>query len=80
MSNLEIAKQIVNENFSNADCGIFDCRSWTGDDMTTLYDKDGLVVDICYYYSYFEVFGLTEKEFKELEEFYEELRRRKYER
>jgi len=32
------------------------------------------VIDICYYYEYFEVFGLTDDEFKELCSFYEELK------
>ena len=70
---LEIAKKVIKENYKDADCGIFDCRNLAGDSMTTIYDEDGLQIDICYGYSYFEVFGLTNKEFQELEKYYEEL-------
>lgn len=70
MSNLEIAKKIIKENIKDADCGLFDCRNIMGDPMNTIYHKDGLVVDICYKYSYFEVFGLTDDEFSELLEYY----------
>lgn len=38
--------------------------------MSTIYDEDGLTIDVCYYYSYFEVFGLTDEEFEELKKFY----------
>ena len=70
---LEIAKKIIKENYKNANCGIFDCRNLVGDSMTTIYDEDGLQIDICYHWSYFEVFGLTDNEFTELESYYEEL-------
>lgn len=70
---LEIAKKIIKENYKNANCGIFDCRNLIGDSMTTIYDEDGLQIDICYHWSYFEVFGLTDNEFTELESYYEEL-------
>ena len=74
MSNLEKAKAIIKENFEDADCGIFDNRNWTGDPMEMLYKGDGLRIDICMRYSYFEVFGLSEDEFEKLEEYYHELR------
>jgi hypothetical protein len=70
---LEIAKKVIKENYKDADCGIFDCRNLVGDSMTTIYDEDGLQIDICYWYSYFEVFGLTDKEFEELEKYYDGL-------
>lgn len=41
--------------------------------MTTIYKDDELTIDICYDYSYFEVFGLSDTEFEELEDFYESL-------
>lgn len=74
MSNLEKAKAIIKKNWENADCGIFDCHNWTGDPMENLYEDDELRIDICWHYSYFEVFGLSEDEFEELEEYYHELR------
>lgn len=67
---LETAKRVIEENYKNADCGIFDCRNWTGDPMVTVYDETGLTIDICYNYSYFEVFGLSNEDFAELKEFY----------
>lgn len=70
---LEIAKSVIKENYKDADCGIFDCRNLVGDSMSTIYDEDGLQIDICYRYSYFEVFGLTDNEFAELEKYYEDL-------
>lgn len=71
---LEIAKRVIEEYFKEANCGIFNCRSWTGDQMVTIYDEAGLTIDICYYYSYFEVFGLSDEDFKELEGFYNSLK------
>lgn len=69
-TNLEIAKRVIEENYKKADCGIFNCRNWTGDPMVTVYDEAGLTIDICYYYSYFEVFGLSDEDFAELKNFY----------
>ena len=71
MTNLEVAKQVIWDNIGLAECGIFNTRNIAGDPMATLYEKDGLCIDICYGYEYFEVFGLTEEEFSELEEFYQ---------
>lgn len=74
MNKLEKAKEIIKENFSLSDCGLFNTRNLVGDPMSTIYDEDGLIIDICYYYSYFEVFGLTDEEFEELKKFYAYLR------
>lgn len=70
MTKLEIAKQVIKENIYDAECGIFDSRNIVGDEMETIYYKDGLQIDICYSWMYFEVFGLTQDEFDELEVFY----------
>lgn len=70
---LEIAKNVIKENYAYAECGIFDCRNLVGDSMSTIYDEDGLQIEICYDYCYFEVFGLTDKEFEELEKYYDDL-------
>ena len=69
-SNLDIAKEIIKKKFLKGCCGIFNTRNVLNDSMTTLYDKDGLQVDICYPECYFEVFGLTDDEFAELEKYY----------
>lgn len=74
MNKLEIAKEVIKRNFEQGECGLFDSRNLIGDPMTTIYNHDGLTIDICYYYEYFEVFGLTKEEFKELCSFYEELK------
>lgn len=74
MGRLEKAKEIIKENFSLYDCGLFNTRNLVGDPMSTIYDEDGLTIDVCYRYSYFEVFGLTDEEFEELKKFYVYLR------
>ncbi len=74
MSKLEKAKEIIRENFKYAEFGIFNSRNIVGDPVANLYNKgDGLIVDICYMYGYFEVFGLSEDEFDELAEYYNSL-------
>ena len=70
MNKLEKAKEIIKENFSLYDCGLFNTCNLVGDPISTIYDEDGLIIDVCYDYSYFEVFGLTDEEFEELEKFY----------
>lgn len=70
MNKLDIAKKIIEQNYEYADCGIFNTRNIVGDTMTTIYSDDELTIDICYDYSYFEVFGLSDDEFNELERFY----------
>ena len=75
MNKLEIAKKVIAENIDDARCGIFDTRNLVGDDMDTLYDSDDLTIDICYGWMYFEVFGLTDNEFAELEKYYKSLLR-----
>lgn len=74
---LKVAKEVIKEYINNGDCGIFFTRNDCGDYMETLYKDDDLTIDICYHHQYFEVFGLSDNEFLELEEFYNELRGRK---
>lgn len=73
MAKLEIAKQIIKQYFKDAECGLFDTRNLVGDPMVTIYSKDGLRIDICYYYGYFEVFGLDDEAFEQLASFYRSL-------
>lgn len=70
MSNLEKAKEIVKAFYRVANLGIFNSRNLVGDAMETIYEGEGLTIDICYHYSYLEVFGLSDAEFEELERFY----------
>ena len=73
MNKLEKAKEIIKEHYKDGDCGIFDSQNIIGDWMTNIYNDNGLAIDICYGWSYFEVFGLSDEEFTELCKYYEEL-------
>jgi hypothetical protein len=44
----------------------FFTRNLVGDAMTEIYDYDGITVDLCDYWGYIEVFGLTDEEKKAL--------------
>lgn len=46
---------------------IFFTRNTVGDIMETIYNEDGIQVDICHGWGYLEIFGLTNKQMKELE-------------
>ena len=70
---LEKAKEIIKKNFRYGDCGLFKSRNVLGDPMHNIYNANGLEIDICYKHSYFEVFGLTDEEFKELKDYYVKL-------
>lgn len=70
MTKLEKAKEIVTKYYDKATCGIYNTRNIFGDEMTTIYKDDGLTVDICFFYAYFEVFGLSDAEFKKLKSYY----------
>lgn len=70
---LDIAKQIIKEYYDEACCGIYDSRNIAGDPMNSIYDDGELSIDICYYWSYFEVFGLSNGDFTELQKFYDSL-------
>lgn len=73
MSKVEKVKQVIKDHIDDARYGIFDCRNCVGDSMTTIYVDSGVQVDICYFWGYFEVFGLTDDEFKKVEEYYDTL-------
>lgn len=76
MDKLEKAKEVIRENWKELAHGIFDTRNWVGDQMDTIYEDDDLVIDACWGNEYFEVFGLTDDEFEELENYYNKLRGR----
>ncbi len=73
MSRLETAKKIIEEHMDTVMWGIFDTHNIVGDFMRTIFNEDGLTIDICDDWGYFEVFGLTGEEFLELKKFYESL-------
>ena len=70
---VEKVKEVIKNNIEDALYGIFDCRNIVGDPMETIYDEGGVKIDICRNWEYFEVFGLTNKEFVEIESFYKDL-------
>jgi len=74
---VDLVKNIIKENFEYATCGIYFTNNLVGDPMVTLMNGDELQIDICYEYQYFEVFGLTDREQKEIEEFYWNIAREK---
>lgn len=70
---VEKVKEVIENNIGDALYGIFDCRNIVGDLMETIYDEMGVRIELCRNWGYFEVFGLTNKEFLEVESFYEDL-------
>ena len=73
MTKLDIAKKVIKEHIKDAPCGIFNCRNIVGDEMETLYSHEGLQIDICYGYAYYEVFGLSCEDFDKLVSFYKRI-------
>lgn len=70
----EIA-QVIKNNFEVAPFGCFFTRNVVSDEMETIYTKSGkYTIDICKYYGYFEIFGLTEIEQKAIKKYYKKLR------
>jgi len=70
MKDLKPIKKVIKENIENGCCGIYNTRNIAGDYMENIYNKNGIQIDICYYWSYFEVFGLTLEEWEEIKNFY----------
>lgn len=73
-SKIETAKRIVKSHYERGDCGIFDSRNIAGELIDIIYDDGSLQIGVCYHYSYFEVLGLSDSEFRELEDFYDSLK------
>jgi len=70
MSNLEIAKLVVDTFLKEASCGMFDRRNLVGDPMETVYDDGEIMICICRQWEYFEVFGLSRRDFEKLRDYY----------
>lgn len=66
-------KNVLKERILEGGCGIFDCRGWTPDPKCTIFNEDGVIVDICHGYEYFEILGLTDEEFKLVADYYQKL-------
>ena len=72
-NDMEKVKAVISNNIEDALYRIFDCCNICGDPMETIYDEGGIRIDLCRNWRYFEVFGLTNEEFAEVESFYEDL-------
>ena len=68
---LKKVKQIIKQNIEDYDCGIFDTKNVAGDNMHNIFTGKYFTLDGCHYWSYYELFGTTEEEFKEIEVYYE---------
>lgn len=64
MNKIDKLKIFLQENYPNEQA--FNTRNIAGDSMERVYDEDEIIVDYCYYYSYIEIFGLTDEEFEDL--------------
>lgn len=73
ISRIDKVKNVIRNRYVEAECGLFFTRNLVGDHMSTIWEEDGVTIDICYDYEYFEVFGLTEEEENELLAFYNSL-------
>lgn len=67
---LRKVKKIIKEYYNEANCGLFDARNIVGDIVINIFKGEYFSIDICFHYSYFEVFGTTTKEFEEIKKFY----------
>ena len=74
ISRIDKVKNVIRDRYPDAMCGLFFTPNLVGDSMATIWEEDGVTIDICYRYEYFEVFGLTEEEENELLAFYNSLR------
>ena len=60
---LEKVKETIKDYYSEGNCSLYNTRNIAGDIMTTIFKGKYFKVDICFTYSYFEVFGTTSEEF-----------------
>ena len=67
---LKKVKEIIKETIDDYSCGIFSTRNIAGDYMETLFDGEYFTLDACFNWAYYELFGTTEEEFKEVSDYY----------
>lgn len=60
----DVEKFLKDEELWGIQC--FCTRNTVGDEMATIYKKDGVTIDFCPSYWYIEVFGLTDEDFDKL--------------
>ena len=66
-------KEYIYIFFKQGELGIFNNRNIVGDSMMPIFKGKYFQLDLCYNWSYFEVFGTTEEEWEELKKFYDQL-------
>ena len=71
INKLDKAKEIITQYFNDGQCGIFDTYGTDIEPSSLLYDGDGLEILLNFYWEYFDIIGLSDEEFAELEEWYE---------
>ena len=74
----EEVRKVIKEYINKALCGLFFCRNTINDATTNIYDKNGIQIDICYKWAYFEVFGLDLLQQLVLKKFYNNLALERY--
>ena len=72
---LQKIKEIIKEKFDDYSCGIYNSRNIVGDPMHKIFNGKYFRLDGYYHYSYYELFGTTDEEFKEVKDFYNTLRK-----
>lgn len=71
MTLLEEIKAVLLANIADALFGICNEHRSIGDDTYRLFERGGVIVNICHTYEYFEVLGLSDDAFDEIEEYYD---------
>lgn len=60
MNKIDKLKKFLNEEFKEKILA-YNSRNLVGDRIYTIYDEDGITVDMCYEWNYIEIFGLTQQ-------------------
>lgn len=71
----EEIKAVLLANITDVPFGIYNEHRPTGDDTYRLFERGGAIVNIYYTYEYFEVLGLSDDAFDEIEEYYDAIRK-----
>lgn len=75
MTLLEEIKAVLLANIADALFGIYNEHRPTSDDTHCLFERGGVIVNIYHTYEYFEVLGLSDDAFDEIEEYYDAIRK-----
>lgn len=70
---LEKVKELIKKYYTSADGGMFFTRNIVGDPMKTIFKGVYFTLDICRYWGYYELFGCTADEEKDIKRYYDSL-------